>query len=63
MHADNRPHPVPPMSGDGPPARSAAELLLSIVLHQMDARDAEARDGLVTAMLCTVYPTGRAQDQ
>jgi hypothetical protein len=51
------------MSADGPPARSAAELLLSIVLHQMDARADEARDGLVTAMLCTVYPTARAQDQ
>jgi hypothetical protein len=51
------------MRPDGPPARPAAKLLLSIVLHQMDVRDGEGRDGLLDAMLCTSYPTPLAQNQ
>jgi hypothetical protein len=51
------------MSPDGPPARPAAELLLWIVLHQMDARGDEDLDGLINAMLCSAYPTPLAQNQ
>jgi hypothetical protein len=51
------------VSADGPPPRSASELLLSIALHQMDARDDEDLDALIQAMLCRAYPTPLAQNQ